>query len=98
MAQKDKQLTVKMKFPDKREYLQNASWFVKVAYYTGMGYFKKDAKLYGKGHFERTFKCRWWHPLYWCFGIVLLSLKILVILLEEIIKYMKQSVKLSVDK
>ena len=88
---------MKIRFPKEKAYLKNANWFVKIAYYTGMGYFKNDAKLYGATRYERTFQSRWWHPLYWVFGIVLILLEVIGLLLERIPEYLTQSRIIYID-
>lgn len=85
-----------IRFPKKKAYLKNANWFVKVAYYTGMGYFVDDAKKYGSYRYIRTFKCRWYHPLYWCFGFIFGIFQLIGIMLVAIPDYLTQKVEIDI--
>ena len=88
---------MKTRFPKEKAYLKNANWFVKIAYYAGMGYFKNDAKQCGATRYERTFQSRWWHPLYLAFGLVLISLEAIGLILERIPEFMTQSKTIYID-
>lgn len=85
-----------IRFPKRKSYLKNANWFVKLAYYTGMGYFLNDAKKYGSYLYIRTFKYRWYHPLYWCFGIVSGLLWLIGELLIAIPKFLAQKIEIEI--
>lgn len=87
---------MKVRFPKKKAYLKNANWFVKVAYYTGMGYFANDAKKYGSYRYVRTFKSRWYHPLYWFFGLVFGILWLLGEILTATPKYLNQKIEIDI--
>lgn len=85
-----------IRFPKKKSYLKNANWFVKLSYYTGMGYFKNDAKRCGSYRYVRTFKCRWYHPLYIVFGLILGLIDFVCELMVLIPKYLTQTIEIDI--
>lgn len=85
-----------IRFPKKKAYLKNANWLVKVSYYTGMGYFENDAKKCGSYRYTRAFKSRWYHPLYWCFGIILGMLELIRTMLVAIPEYLTQKIEIDI--